>query len=407
MVGKANFITMEYESMEKLALVAHFKSTEGSKNGVIIEGWANKAVVDRGGDLIKKEAWNLDNFHKNAMILYNHDRDKPIGKALKVEPRDEGLYIKARISGSSDPEITKIRDLIKEGILNTFSVGFDCKQQTKTAEGVTEIKDAELFEVSVVTLPMNQDSTFSVSKKLEDIRKQAMDYAVKMDEEKDPVVTPEDEPEAKPEDVEEGEKDAGEYADIIAAYDADVSATTGDGDGNPASWVADEELWAKAKEVSQAALGSVDFAFVTWYYLAHGGGKKEMAPCEDEEKQEVTEDGAKKDEMAPKEPEVGAKQKASAPEIDMNPYLEQARQTNVLLGTLINEIQKIGASIAGTAIPAPDADSEPTVEVEVESEAPEDDKDSESPSDKEVAKLLVTAREYFKHIDEKFKTVGV
>jgi HK97 family phage prohead protease len=360
----------------KLALVARFKSSEGTRNGVIIEGWANKAVVDRGGDLIKKEAWNLDNFHKNAMILYNHDRDKPIGKALAVEAKDDGLYIKARISGSSDPEITKIRDLIKEGILNTFSVGFDCKRQEKSADGVTEIKEAELFEVSVVTLPMNQDSTFSVAKKLDDVRTAAMDYAVKMDAQEDekPVeeAPAEDTP---PEDApaEEKEPEAkGEHADLVAAYEADMAATMS-GEGNPAAWVADEELWAKAKEVSQAALGELNYGFITWYYLTHGGTKKGM--CEDK----------------PTEKSIETK------EMDVNAHLEQARQTNVLLGTLINEIQKIGASIAGTAVPAPDADSEPTVEVEVETEAPEVESESESETDKEVAKL----------IDGKLKTVGV
>jgi HK97 family phage prohead protease len=370
--------------MDKLALVARFKSSEGTRNGVIIEGWANKAVVDRGGDLIKKEAWNLDNFHKNAMILYNHDRDKPIGKALAVEAKDDGLYIKARISGSSDPEITKIRDLIKEGILNTFSVGFDCKRQEKSSDGVTEIKEAELFEVSVVTLPMNQDSTFSVAKKLDDVRTAAMDYAVKMDEEKEPVEAPAEEApveEAPSEDAPE-EEVKGEHADLVAAYEADVEATM-TGEGNPAAWVADEELWAKAKEVSQAALGELNYGFITWYYLTHGGTKKGM--CEDK----------------PTEKSIETK------EMDVNAHLEQARQTNVLLGTLINEIQKIGASIAGTAVPAPDADSEPTVEVEVETEAPEVESESESETDKEVAKLMATAREYFKHIDGKLKTVGV
>jgi HK97 family phage prohead protease len=379
--------------LNQLALVARFKSSEGTRNGVIIEGWANKAVVDRGGDLIKKEAWNLDNFQKNAMILYNHDRDKPIGKALAVEPRDEGLYIKARISGSSDPEITKIRDLIKEGILNTFSVGFDCKREEKSADGVNEIKEAELFEVSVVTLPMNQDSTFSVAKKLDDVRTAAMDYAVKIDaQEKEKLEAPVEEAQA---DVALEEKDPseepsvkGEMEDLVAAYHADVNATM-TGEGNPAAWVADEELWAKAKEVSQAALGELNYGFITWYYLTHGGTKKGM--CEDKPKEEMKEEKSLDQKM----------------EIDMNPYLEQSRQTNILLGTLINEIQKIGASLAGTAIPAPGADSEPTVEVEVETEAPEQETESELPEDKEVAKLLVTAREYFKHIDAKLKTVGV
>jgi len=130
-----------------------------------VQGWANKCVVDRGKDIINKDAWNLDNYKKVPTILFNHDKDKPIGKAVDVRPTDQGLWIKAKISNSKDPEISKIRDLIQEGMLNAFSVGFDSQDEQKNAEGINEIKQAELYEVSIVTLPMNQDSTFDITSK--------------------------------------------------------------------------------------------------------------------------------------------------------------------------------------------------------------------------------------------------
>ena len=64
--------------------------TDGGET--VIEGWANKAVVDRGKDFIGKSAWDLTNFEKNPVILFNHDKDKPIGKALGVEATDDGLW---------------------------------------------------------------------------------------------------------------------------------------------------------------------------------------------------------------------------------------------------------------------------------------------------------------------------
>lgn len=130
-----------------------------------ISGWANKAVVDRGKDLIQMDAWNIDNYKKVPTILFNHDKDKPIGKAVDVRPTEQGLWIKAKISNSKDPEISKIRDLVNEGMLNAFSVGFDSQDEQKDADGINNIKQAELYEVSVVTLPMNQDSVFDVSTK--------------------------------------------------------------------------------------------------------------------------------------------------------------------------------------------------------------------------------------------------
>lgn len=130
-----------------------------------IQGWANKAVVDRGKDIINKDAWQLDNFKKVPTILFNHDKDKPVGKGVDVRPTDQGLWIKAKISNSKDPTISMVRDLVNEGMLNAFSVGFEAKDEQKNTDGVNEITNAELYECSIVTLPMNQDSVFDVSTK--------------------------------------------------------------------------------------------------------------------------------------------------------------------------------------------------------------------------------------------------
>ncbi len=131
---------------------------------VYIEGWANKAVVDRGGDYVGRKAWNLDNYKKNPIILFNHDHSKPIGKMISVEAKDEGLLVKGRISNSKDPEISRIRDLVQEGILNSLSVGMRVDDEDHK-EGVNHIKSAELHEVSIVAIPMNQESLFTVSTK--------------------------------------------------------------------------------------------------------------------------------------------------------------------------------------------------------------------------------------------------
>lgn len=131
---------------------------------VYLEGFANKSVVDRGRDLIGKKAWKLDDYKKNSIILFNHDHTKPVGKMLSVEATDEGLFVKGRISNSKDPEISRIRDLVKEGILNSLSVGFMAGDE-EIKDGVNVIKSANLHEVSIVAVPMNQDSQFSVTTK--------------------------------------------------------------------------------------------------------------------------------------------------------------------------------------------------------------------------------------------------
>lgn len=145
-----------------------FKSLGENEDGSVeIRGFASTAHKDRVGDIIETEAWTkggLENFQSNPIILFNHDYDKPIGRATSIEATKDGLVMNAKISKTAGP----IRDMVKEGILGAFSVGF----RVKDAEYMVEsdgykIKDAELFEVSVVSVPANQAATFSLAKSFE------------------------------------------------------------------------------------------------------------------------------------------------------------------------------------------------------------------------------------------------
>ena len=142
-----------------------FKSLgETDDGGVEIKGSASTNALDRAGDIIETDAWTkggLENFKNNPIILFNHNYDRPIGRAKDLQVTDNGLQISAKISKAAG-EVTQ---LIKDGVLGAFSVGF----KVKDADYMTEtdgyrIKDAELFEVSVVSIPCNQGATFGMSK---------------------------------------------------------------------------------------------------------------------------------------------------------------------------------------------------------------------------------------------------
>jgi len=146
-------------------IVGHFSKVKAVGKDLIIEGFANKAVVDRGKDFIEPQAWDLTNFKKNPVILFNHNADMIVGKALSVMPTEQGLRVKVKISNSPHPDVANVRTLVEEGNLRAFSVGFDTHHEQKDADGVNNISKAELFEVSIVGVPMNQDSTFQIVSK--------------------------------------------------------------------------------------------------------------------------------------------------------------------------------------------------------------------------------------------------
>jgi HK97 family phage prohead protease/HK97 family phage major capsid protein len=131
---------------------------------ITIRGMASTKDTDRVGDIMDPDCWTkggLDNYMTNPIILFNHDYNRPIGRGTDVKVTKNGLELTAKIS-KADRYISK---LIQDGVLSTFSVGFKVREADHMKEtGGLRIKDAELYEVSVVSIPANQAATFEIVK---------------------------------------------------------------------------------------------------------------------------------------------------------------------------------------------------------------------------------------------------
>lgn len=147
-----------------------FEKKSTRNGGIIIEGFSNKNVPDRGNERVEPSGGMLENYLQNPVYLFDHGKDPafgnmPVGKSLATELTEKGIYTKGMISNSKTEKISAIRDLVEEGILKAFSIGFDPKRGEKDADGIYVIKVWELIEQSIVPIPMNQDSIFSVMQK--------------------------------------------------------------------------------------------------------------------------------------------------------------------------------------------------------------------------------------------------
>ena len=137
---------------------------KSSGKKVIIEGWANKNVMDDIGDVVNPHGARLQRFDKNPILLFNHNHSMPIGRVIAYKATDEGFWVKAEISDSDVPEVKYIRDMIEGGYLKTFSIGFAPHKEKRREDGSNLIEEWTLHEVSVVSLPMNADSDFALAK---------------------------------------------------------------------------------------------------------------------------------------------------------------------------------------------------------------------------------------------------
>ena len=138
-------------------------STEDDDEVIVIEGYASTKDIDRHGDVVPTSVWEkgVKNFLKNPIILAYHDHSKPVGRMTEHTIDDNGFKIKARISKAAG----EVYELIKDGVLSAFSIGFRIVDaEYNSAAEVFLIKELELHEVSVVSVPANQNTLFNLSK---------------------------------------------------------------------------------------------------------------------------------------------------------------------------------------------------------------------------------------------------
>src|SRR5688572_17050900 len=82
-------------------------------------------TVDRYGDIIEADGWQLANFKKNPIALFSHFPFEPIGKWVNVRVEGTKLMGKLVLAAQGTSErINEIISLIEQGILKAVSVGF-------------------------------------------------------------------------------------------------------------------------------------------------------------------------------------------------------------------------------------------------------------------------------------------
>ena len=150
--------------LEKLLyLSSKFTASTDTEDSIYIEGYASTVDRDRQGDVIPMSAWTdgLKNYLKNPIILAYHNHQMPIGRMIDHKVTDQGLWIRAQIPS----EVGDVYKLVKKGILSAFSVGFRVRDADYDhASESFLIKDLELHEISVVSIPANQNTLFSLAK---------------------------------------------------------------------------------------------------------------------------------------------------------------------------------------------------------------------------------------------------
>jgi HK97 family phage prohead protease len=179
--------TDSFDSPQGQTHSMHLRATESSPETAgdrTLRFVASDETPDRVGDIIKVSGWNLTSYKKNPVVLWGHDTSTvpPIGRATNVrrgkKPNGERALL-ADIEFAPEeahPFAETVYQLAKRGYLNAVSVGFipkatkELTDKEKAALGMEPYgqlySQADLLEISVVSVPANPSALVSATRSL-------------------------------------------------------------------------------------------------------------------------------------------------------------------------------------------------------------------------------------------------
>lgn len=154
-------MSKKYQEGKKAFMQLPVEVKSIDKEAGTLEAIFSTADVDRHGDTVQQDGWDLKNFKRNPVILNSHnygDAAEVIGKASNVRVEQRKLQGDITFAVKENPKARVIFDLYAGGFLSAFSVGFIPTKFKQNKDGSTDwwtIEEAELLEVSAVSVPAN------------------------------------------------------------------------------------------------------------------------------------------------------------------------------------------------------------------------------------------------------------
>ena len=131
-------------------------------------------IEDKGGDIVAVGAFGETLAAAKAAgrlpaMLWQHRQAEPIGVYTSMEEDSVGLKVSGRLALKT-ARGAEAYELMKMGALSGLSIGYRVRDDSfDRVTGVRTIKKADLVELSLVTLPMNDSARISAVKTIEEL----------------------------------------------------------------------------------------------------------------------------------------------------------------------------------------------------------------------------------------------
>jgi hypothetical protein len=137
---------------------------------------ATDETIDRSEDIMRFDGWKFNNYLKNSVVLWAHNRKEPsVAKTIKIEADNRARAWKFYVKFPTIEELSSdtshpsehalfcdcLYNLYKNKYLNAVSVGFDgegkYRKDSKNGHGI-DFTSQELYELSLVPIPDNPNA---------------------------------------------------------------------------------------------------------------------------------------------------------------------------------------------------------------------------------------------------------
>ncbi|EHU1392715.1 HK97 family phage prohead protease [Acinetobacter baumannii] len=128
--------------------------------------WYNDVILP-GAFTASLAKWRAKN--KMPPVLWNHNDSEPIGVYTNIYEDEKGLYVEGKLLIDDVPRAKSTHALLKAGAIDGLSIGYSTKKANQQGNGVRELVEVDLGEISIVTQPANERSVItSVKSKLDE-----------------------------------------------------------------------------------------------------------------------------------------------------------------------------------------------------------------------------------------------
>ena len=147
--------------MKRAYSVINVKEISEEGDFYVIKGMATTPKTDRMGDVVEPMGAK---FAASIPLLWQHRSDQPVGHAMLGKPKKDGIPFTAKIpmvkeAGALKDRVDEAIQSIKYRLVAAVSIGFRVLNDAiERLEDGFRFLETEIMELSLVTIPANQEA---------------------------------------------------------------------------------------------------------------------------------------------------------------------------------------------------------------------------------------------------------